>query len=109
MSVFAGKKQNKPRTKPAMKINIKLTVGLILLVLLLTFIIQNAVVVPVHFLLWTLSMSRSLIILFSILLGIVLGWFLRSYVYHKWQKNQKPLTQRSQKKDVVEDTEISDS
>jgi len=76
-----------------MKINIKLTIGLVLLLLLLIFIIQNAIVVEIHFLFWTLSMSRSLIIIFSILIGTVLGWLLSGFVHRKWQKTHTPVTQ----------------
>jgi uncharacterized integral membrane protein len=86
---------NQERKPRAFKINIKLTVALVLLLLLLIFIIQNAVVVELHFLIWTLSMSRSLIIIFSIFIGIVMGWLLNSFVYRKWQKSKTPRTQTS--------------
>ena len=72
-----------------MKINVKLTIGLALLLLLLIFIVQNAVVVELHFLFWTLSMSRSLIIIFSIVIGTVIGWLLSSFVHHARNKTHK--------------------
>ena len=75
--------------------HIKLTIGLVLVVLLLIFIVQNAVVVELHFLFWTLSMSRSLMILFVLFIGLVAGWFVGNFFHHKQhnqnnQKNKQP-------------------
>lgn len=76
-----------------MKINAKLTIALVLLILLLIFIIQNSMVVELRFLFWTSSVPRSLLILFSIFVGMVIGWFLSRYIFHKWDKNKQSLTQ----------------
>jgi lipopolysaccharide assembly protein A len=45
----------------------------------LLFIIQNVAAVDVNFLWWTVSMSRALLILFTLAIGFLLGWFLHSY------------------------------
>lgn len=50
--------------------------GLALLVLVVIFIIQNAVVVDVKLLFWTVSMSRSLMVFFVLAIGILIGWIL---------------------------------
>jgi len=43
------------------------------------FVIQNAAAVDVNFLFWTVSMSRALLILFTLATGFVLGWILHGY------------------------------
>jgi len=48
------------------------------------FIIQNVAAVDVNFLLWTVSMSRALLIIFTLAIGFMLGWFVHSfYSYRK--------------------------
>lgn len=54
--------------------NIRLYVGLTLLVLVVIFIIQNAVAVDIRFLIWKVTMSRSLVILIVLAIGIAIGW-----------------------------------
>ena len=73
-------------TKPG---NIKLIVSLVLAALLLIFIIQNAAVVELHFLFWTLSMSRSLMILFVLFIGLVIGWIVGSHFHNKPSSAEK--------------------
>lgn len=64
---------------------------LILVVVLATFavlfIVQNAAAVDVNFLFWTVSMSRSLLILFTLAFGFLLGWLLRSYYSYRNAKS----------------------
>lgn len=64
---------------------------LILIVVLATFavlfIVQNAAAVDVNFLFWTVSMSRSLLILFTLAIGFLLGWLLRSYYSYRNAKS----------------------
>jgi uncharacterized integral membrane protein len=52
-------------------------VFLILVALVLIFVIQNTQVVEFHFLAWTISMSRALLLLVTFVMGIVVGWLLR--------------------------------
>ncbi|MFC1493019.1 lipopolysaccharide assembly protein LapA domain-containing protein [candidate division KSB1 bacterium] len=64
----------------------KIIVSLAIIGLAVIFIIQNAAVVETRFLFWTLSMSRSLLIFIILLIGIIAGWVLHSYVLHKQTK-----------------------
>jgi len=54
--------------------NIRGYIGLSLVLLAVIFIVQNATVVDIHFLLWKISMSRSLMIFFVLAIGVVIGW-----------------------------------
>lgn len=65
--------------------NIKLIVILVALGLAVTFIIQNAAVVEISFLFWSLQISRSLLIFIVLCLGIVAGWLLSGFLRHKRQ------------------------
>ncbi len=49
--------------------------GLIILVLI--FVVQNTQVVEVRFLFWTISMSRSLVLLATLAIGFIGGWLMR--------------------------------
>ena len=60
--------------------NTRLIIGLTLLVLVIIFIIQNAVAVDIRFLIWKVSMSRSLVILIVLAIGIAIGWISASHV-----------------------------
>ena len=63
--------------------NIYLALVLVLVGFALLFIIQNVAAVDVNFLVWTISMSRSLLILFTLSIGFLLGWFLHSYYSYR--------------------------
>jgi uncharacterized integral membrane protein len=60
--------------------NYKLILSLILACLVLLFIIQNAAVAEIHFLLWTFSMSGGLMIFLVLIIGVIIGWLLRSFM-----------------------------
>jgi putative membrane protein len=55
----------------------KTIVFVILAVLILLFVIQNTQVVETKFLVWTISMSRSLLLLGTFIVGVIAGWLLR--------------------------------
>jgi uncharacterized integral membrane protein len=55
----------------------KTIVFVILAVLILLFVIQNTQVVETRFLLWTISMSRSLLLLGTFIIGVIAGWLVR--------------------------------
>ena len=46
---------------------------LVLGALLATFLIQNAEAVPVRFLFWSLTVSRSIVLLIAFALGLIVG------------------------------------
>ena len=68
--------------------NAKLYITLALVALATIFIVQNASVVELQFLFWKLSMSRSLMFVFLVLIGIVIGWFLHGHMLHKKESNK---------------------
>jgi len=55
----------------------KTIVFVILAALILLFVIQNTQVVETRFLVWTISMSRSLLLLGTFIIGVIAGWLLR--------------------------------
>jgi uncharacterized integral membrane protein len=46
----------------------------ILIALVIVFVIQNAQIVEVRFLFWTVTMSRALMVLLTLLIGVIAGW-----------------------------------
>jgi len=67
-----------------MSFNLVLVLGLLGVALI--FVIQNVAAVDVNFLLWTVSMSRALLIIFTLVIGFLLGWFLHSYYSYRRSK-----------------------
>ena len=61
----------------------RLVTGLLLGGLLVLFIVQNAAVVEIRFLVWTFAMSRALMIFFVLAIGVLLGWLMHGRVAHK--------------------------
>jgi putative membrane protein len=68
--------------------NIKLIFGLMLAGFTVLFIIQNATVVQIRFLYWTLSLSHSLLIFFILAFGIFIGWLLHVFFMHRQQREK---------------------
>jgi putative membrane protein len=64
----------------------KIILSVILAGLALIFIFQNFTVINIRFLFWTLSISRSLLMLLLFLIGLILGWLLHSYSIHSRKK-----------------------
>jgi len=54
----------------------------------LVFIFQNVNVVNIRFLFWTLSLSRSLLMVSFFVTGLLAGWLLHSYSIQKKKKVQ---------------------
>ncbi len=67
--------------------NFNITLVVMLAVLALIFVLQNIPAVSVSFLFWDISMSRAVLIFFSLLIGFVIGWFLNSCL--SYIKNKK--------------------
>jgi putative membrane protein len=63
--------------------NYKLGISIGLMTLVALFIVQNTAVVELQFLWWRLGMSRSLMIIFVLAVGVVIGWLLGSHHAHK--------------------------
>lgn len=66
-----------------MNTNFRLYAVLLLIALGTIFIVQNTDVVEVRLLFWTVAMSRALMIIFLLLLGLVLGWLLRGHFFNR--------------------------
>ena len=58
----------------------KLILTLLLATIVAVFILQNTTVVEIRFLFWTMSMSRALLILIVLPVGMVLSWLLHGYM-----------------------------
>jgi putative membrane protein len=63
--------------------NYKLISLLVLIVLVVLFVVQNTQVVEIRFLFWTVAMSRSLILLLVLVVGMAAGWLLHGYPRRK--------------------------
>lgn len=68
--------------------NLKLTGILILVVFALVFVAQNIDVVTISFLFWEISMSRAVLLFFSLLTGFIIGWLLHSYLSYLKDKKE---------------------
>jgi uncharacterized integral membrane protein len=68
--------------------NFKIILVIIFSGLVLVFVAQNINVVTVQFLFWEMSMSRAVLIFFSVLTGFVIGWFLNSYLSYRKDKRE---------------------
>jgi putative membrane protein len=66
--------------------NFKLIVILILTCLAVIFIIQNVEIVEIRFLFWSIKLSRSLLMFFLVAAGIIIGWFLNSFLKYRKTK-----------------------
>jgi putative membrane protein len=57
----------------------KLILTLLLTGTVLIFVIQNASVVEIKFLLWSFDISRALLYFILLSAGIIIGWLINSY------------------------------
>ena len=60
----------------------KLISVLIMIGLIVIFIVQNAAVVEIHVIFWTIAMSRVLLMFILLAIGVIVGWLLNSYITH---------------------------
>ncbi|MGC9365398.1 MAG: LapA family protein [Fidelibacterota bacterium] len=63
----------------------------IIVVLLIIFIIQNVAVMDLKFLFWKMSMSRSLMMFFLVIIGIAIGWFWKGVSVRRKKRDQQIL------------------
>lgn len=64
----------------------KMGIVAILVLFVLIFLAQNIEVVTVKFIFWELSMSRAVLLFFSLLLGFITGWSLNSFLSYRKEK-----------------------
>jgi lipopolysaccharide assembly protein A len=62
-------------------VSFKLILAFLLSMMVAVFIFQNTTVVEIRFLFWTLSMSRALMILAVLAIGMFLSWLLQGYLF----------------------------
>ena len=60
-----------------------------LIVFVLIFVVQNTQVVDFRFLVWTISMSRALMLFGTLAIGFIAGWLLRVSKQKKEQPDEK--------------------
>ncbi len=69
--------------------NFKIFLILALIIIAAIFITQNVLVVEVNLLFWHVSISLALLIVINLLVGFLLGWFIKSYLNYKKSKATK--------------------
>jgi lipopolysaccharide assembly protein A len=67
--------------------NFKLLLSVLLAGLALVFVIQNARVVEIRFLFWSLTISGSLLLFLVLVIGLVIGWLWHSFSSHRRKKH----------------------
>lgn len=72
--------------------NFKLTTILILAGLAVIFIVQNAAVTEVQFLVWSVQVSLALLMFLLLAIGFILGWVLHSITRYRQVKARKTLS-----------------
>jgi uncharacterized integral membrane protein len=77
--------------------NLKIFAILLLIIVAAIFVTQNVTVVDVNLLFWPQKISLALLIIISLLLGFLLGWFIKSYLNYKKSKANKSLEKENPK------------
>jgi uncharacterized integral membrane protein len=68
--------------------NTKLIIILFLILVASLFLVQNTQVVNIRIIFWTYSLSVSIVIVSMLIVGILIGWFLKSYISYKNNKSK---------------------
>lgn len=71
------------------KMNGKLISVMVIIGLVALSIIQNTAAVSIHFLAWTLSMNGALLFIIILMLGIVVGWLLHTFLIFRKNASRK--------------------
>ena len=72
------------------EMNPRVIASLVLTGLIVLFVVQNAALVQVQFLLWTVELSRALLIFVVLAVGIVVGWLMRGHVTSVARERENP-------------------
>ncbi|UCB45510.1 MAG: LapA family protein [Spirochaetota bacterium] len=67
----------------------KLIIGVIIGILVIVFMVQNVETVDIKFLAWSASMQRAIMILIVFVVGIGIGFVIRSIGYRKKKKREE--------------------
>lgn len=68
--------------------NIKLILILLLTGLVILFIVQNVAAVEIQFIVWSMRVSRALLLFIILSIGILIGWALHSYSQYRKKKSK---------------------
>jgi putative membrane protein len=63
--------------------SLKMILSLILTGIAVVFIVQNAQVSELRFLVWTLAVSQALLLFFTLAIGLLTGWVLHAWFTHR--------------------------
>jgi uncharacterized integral membrane protein len=50
----------------------------VLLLLVIVFMVQNAAITEIKFLMWEIDIPRSFVVFMTFLIGVLVGWFMRA-------------------------------
>lgn len=60
------------------KKNVRITIGAVLATLLIVVLVQNSTAVTLRLVAWRLEMPLFIVVLLSALIGLAIGWLLKS-------------------------------
>ena len=63
--------------------NKRLIISLVLICLVVVLLIQNAEIVEIEVFFWTIAVSRVLLMVILLSVGVLVGWFLKTYFTHR--------------------------
>lgn len=69
--------------------NTKIIIALILVIIALVIALQNTEYVPIHLLFWEFGMPRIIMILFTLVLGIIIGYVIATVRCGKREDRKK--------------------
>lgn len=68
---------------------VKTIVFIVLAILIVIFTIQNTQVVEIKFFIWQTSISKALVLLSTLFIGIILGWLITWAGYSRRKRKDK--------------------
>ncbi len=75
---------------------VKTIVFIVLAILIVIFTIQNTQVVEIKFFIWQTSISKALVLLSTLFIGIILGWLITWAGYsHRKRKEKEERVEKS--------------
>jgi uncharacterized integral membrane protein len=78
---------------------VKTIVFIVLAILIVIFTIQNTQVVEIKFFIWQTSISRALVLLSTLFIGIILGWLITWAGYSR--RKRKGREDREEKRPTI--------
>ncbi len=68
---------------------IKIIIISILAIIMVIVVIQNVDTIKIHFLFWTFTMSRYLVLFLLFAIGFIIGWLLRKYWINRTNRDNQ--------------------